>query len=83
MVAQELQATRDPMLSLQAPGAGLHQSPAFGKAGGDWQSRFVADRLAPLDAGLGMAGMAEQLVPAMVSSQAVHRRASPGASLAR
>ena len=45
-------------------------SSAFGKADGDWQARFVAERLAPLDAGLGMAGMAAQLVPAMVAPAA-------------
>jgi len=45
-------------------------SAAFGKAGGDWQARFVAERLAPLEAGLGMPGMAERLVPGLVSPQA-------------
>ncbi|WP_425260099.1 alpha/beta fold hydrolase [Rubrivivax sp. RP6-9] len=50
-------------------------SPAFGKPDGAWQARFVADRLAPLDAGLGMAGMARALVPAMVAPGAV-----PGAA---
>lgn len=45
-------------------------SPAFGRPEGDWQARFVAERLAPLDAGLGMAGMARKLVPAMVGPQA-------------
>lgn len=64
MVAQELVAT--------APGrvAGLVlacTSPAFGKADGDWQARFVAERLAPLDAGLGMPGLAATLVPPMIS----------------
>jgi len=68
MVAQELAATR--------PGrvAGLVlacTSPAFGPPGGDWQASFVAERLAPLDAGLGMSGMARRLVPAMVSAAAV------------
>ncbi len=69
MVAQELLATR--------PAVPVHAlvlactSPAFGKPGGDWQARFLADRLAPLDAGLGMVAMAEQLVPGMVSTQAV------------
>ncbi len=48
---------------------------AFGPADGDWQRRFVADRLAPLDAGRGMAAMAAQLVPAMVSP-----RTRPGAA---
>jgi 3-oxoadipate enol-lactonase len=45
-------------------------SAAFGKADGAWQARFVAERLAPLDAGLGMAGMAQQLVPGLVSPMA-------------
>lgn len=46
-------------------------SAAFGGSGGrhadSWQARFVAERLAPLDAGLGMAGMAQRLVPGMVA----------------
>lgn len=64
MVAQELVA-QDPH--------GVHAlvlactSAAFGAPGGDWQARFVAERLAPLDAGQGMAGVAAALVPAMVS----------------
>jgi 3-oxoadipate enol-lactonase len=45
-------------------------SAAFGKADGAWQAQFIAQRLAPLDAGLGMAGVAAQLVPGMVSPQA-------------
>ena len=45
-------------------------SASFGKSDGAWQAQFVADRLAPLDAGMGMAGMAARLVPAMVSPQA-------------
>jgi 3-oxoadipate enol-lactonase len=49
-------------------------SPAFGKADGTWQAQFVAQRLAPLDAGQGMAGVAALLVPGMVSP-----RARPGA----
>lgn len=69
MVAQELAATRSDV-PLQALVLAC-TSPAFGKADGDWQARFVAERLAPLDAGLGMPGMAAQLVPAMVSPQAV------------
>jgi pimeloyl-ACP methyl ester carboxylesterase len=64
MVAQELVA-RDPRgvdaLVLACTSA------AFGAPGGDWQARFVAERLAPLDAGQGMAGMAAALVPGMVS----------------
>ncbi len=45
-------------------------SAAFGKPGGDWQNKFLAERLAPLDAGLGMAGMADQLVPGLVAPDA-------------
>jgi pimeloyl-ACP methyl ester carboxylesterase len=64
MVAQELVA-QDPRgvdaLVLACTSA------AFGAPGGDWQARFVAERLAPLDAGQGMAGVAAALVPAMVS----------------
>lgn len=72
MVAQELLA-RDPQ--------GVHglvlacTSAAFGPPGGDWQARFVAERLAPLDAGQGMAGVAAALVPGMVSP-----RARPGSA---
>lgn len=45
-------------------------SPAFGKPDGDWQARFVAERLAPLDAGLGMPELAARLVPPMVGPTA-------------
>lgn len=45
-------------------------SASFGKADGAWQAQFIAERLAPLDAGLGMVGMAERLVPGLVSPQA-------------
>jgi pimeloyl-ACP methyl ester carboxylesterase len=45
-------------------------SPAFGKPGGDWQRQFLASRFAPLDAGRGMAGLAPELVAAMIGSGA-------------
>ena len=67
MVAQELMAG-DP--------AGVNglvltcTSASFGKADGAWQAQFLAERLAPLNAGLGMAGMADQLVPGLVSPTA-------------
>jgi len=68
MVAQELLA-RGPML---LKGLVLAcTSASFGKADGAWQAKFVAERLAPLDAGLGMTGIAQALVPAMVSPGAV------------
>ena len=67
MVAQEF-AARHPLA--------LHglilacTSASFGKADGAWQAQFIAERLAPLEAGLGMAGVARKLVPGMVSPQA-------------
>jgi 3-oxoadipate enol-lactonase len=48
-------------------------SPAFGKPGGDWQQQFLQSRFAPLDAGVGMAGLAPELVRGMFA---------PGASKA-
>jgi pimeloyl-ACP methyl ester carboxylesterase len=42
-------------------------SASFGKADGAWQAQFVAERLAPLQAGLGMAAVADRLVAGMVS----------------
>jgi 3-oxoadipate enol-lactonase len=64
MVAQELAAS-DP----QAASALILActSPAFGKPGGEWQQQFLKDRLAPLDAGLGMPALARRLVAGMVS----------------
>ncbi|MDE2080798.1 MAG: alpha/beta fold hydrolase [Burkholderiales bacterium] len=68
MVAQELVARG--VAGVQALVGGLVlacTSASFGPSDGAWQAKFVADRLAPLDAGLGMAGMAARLVPAMVA----------------
>jgi pimeloyl-ACP methyl ester carboxylesterase len=48
-------------------------SASFGAGSGDWQQRFVNERLASLDAGLGMAGMAQRLVPGMVGPAAPAR----------
>jgi pimeloyl-ACP methyl ester carboxylesterase len=64
MVAQELVAGAPRRVQAQVLAC---TSSAFGKPDGDWQARFVAERLAPLDAGLGMAGMAAKLVPGMVA----------------
>ena len=67
MVAQEL-AARHPQ---QSDGLILTcTSASFGKADGAWQAQFIDERLAPLDAGLGMAGMAQKVVPGMVSPRA-------------
>ena len=67
MVAQELVALRSVAVHALVLAC---TSAAFGKPGGDWQQAFVADRLAPLDGGLGMAGVAARLVPGMVSPNA-------------
>ena len=69
MVAQEVLA-RSP--------AGVHglvvsaSSPAFGKRDGQWQQQFLAERLAPLDAGKGMAALAPGLAFGMASPNAPH-----------
>ncbi|MDE1950119.1 MAG: alpha/beta fold hydrolase, partial [Burkholderiales bacterium] len=51
---------------------------SFGRPDGAWQARFFAERLAPLDAGQGMAAMAELLVPGLVGpgAGAAARRAA-------
>lgn len=62
MIAQELTALHPELVH----GLILYStSPAFGKADGDWQQQFLQSRFAPLDQGLGMAGLADQLVPTM------------------
>ena len=45
-------------------------SSAFGRPEADWQQAFLRERLAPLDAGLGMPALARQLVAAMVAPDA-------------
>ena len=71
MVAQELVARQPGRVQGWVQGLVLAcTSASFGKSDGAWQAKFVAERLAPLDAGLGMAGMARQLVPAMVAPMA-------------
>ncbi|MFC5496530.1 alpha/beta fold hydrolase [Caenimonas terrae] len=68
MVAQEVVARRPELVSkLVLAGT----SPSFGKPDGDWQRNFVAERTAPLDAGLSMGELAAQLVPAMVGPRAL------------
>ncbi len=42
-------------------------SPAFGNASGDFQTQFVAQRLAPLEAGQTMADVADAVIPGMVA----------------
>lgn len=45
-------------------------SPAFGHGSGDFQSRFLADRLAPLEAGQTLGDIAARLIPAMAGPDA-------------
>ena len=45
-------------------------SAAFGKPDGSWQRQFIADRVAPLDAGLGMSAVAARQVPNMMHTAA-------------
>jgi 3-oxoadipate enol-lactonase len=66
MVAQELLARGGRVQGLIL----ACTSASFGKSDGAWQAQFIAERLAPLDAGLGMRGMAERLVPGLVGPQA-------------
>ena len=68
MVAQEVVARRPELVSrLVLCGT----SPSFGKPDGDWQRAFIAERTAPLDAGQGMADLAEVLVPRMIGPGAL------------
>ncbi len=46
-------------------------SPAFGQQDGDFQQQFVAQRLAPLNAGKTMSQVADRLVPSMVAPDAL------------
>lgn len=45
-------------------------SAAFGKNDGAWQAKFLAERLAPLEAGQTMADVAQKLVPGLVGPNA-------------
>lgn len=64
MVAQDFVATHpDRVSALVLSGT----SPAFGRPDGEFQRRFVADRLAPLEAGRRMADIAPALVDHMMA----------------
>jgi len=78
MVAQQLVAQRpDAVRALVLAST----SPAFGPSDGDWQRGFVASRTAPLDRGAGMAGLAAELVPAMVAPAADAERVAAAQAL--
>lgn len=67
MIAQELAARHpDRVASLVLSAT----SPAFGKSDGDWQKKFLAARLAPLDAGKTPADLAPAIVEALVADGA-------------
>lgn len=46
----------------------LATTAAFGQRDGEFQRRFIAERTAPLDAGLGMDGLARALVPQLLGA---------------
>jgi pimeloyl-ACP methyl ester carboxylesterase len=63
MIAQEFAATYPARVkSLVLTGT----SPAFGRPDGDFQKKFVAERLAPLDAGKTMADLAQGIVGSLM-----------------
>jgi 3-oxoadipate enol-lactonase len=69
MVAQELVLTAPQEVDALVL---MATSPAFGRADGNWQREYVAQRLAPLDAGQGMSRLAPGLCKGMASANAVH-----------
>ncbi len=69
MVAQELMAWAPDRIQALVLSA---TTPAFGKPDGAWQAEFLAQRLAPLDAGGGMAALAPGLALGMASPTAPH-----------
>jgi len=78
MVAQELVARAPQHVHSLVLAA---TSPAFGSADGAWQAEFLRSRFAPLDAGLGMPGLAEQLVAAMAGREARAERLAEAQAL--
>ncbi len=63
MVAQEFAASFPQLVASLVLYA---TSPAFGKPDGEWQREFLAARLAPLDAGRTMAGLAPSIVAGLI-----------------
>ena len=63
MIVQQL-LTHDPIIAESVVLA--QTSPAFGKAGGDWQKEFIEARLGPLDRGETMASLAPRIVADLV-----------------
>lgn len=67
MVAQEFAVAHQDRLSTLTLSA---TSPAFGSPDGEFQRRFVADRLAPLDEGRGMEAVARNLAEGFMGANA-------------
>jgi pimeloyl-ACP methyl ester carboxylesterase len=78
MVAQELAARAPQRVAALVLAA---TSSAFGPQDGAWQQAFLRARCEPLDAGLGMAGLAAQLVPTMAGRDAPPERIAAAAAL--
>jgi pimeloyl-ACP methyl ester carboxylesterase len=58
-------------------------SPAFGRSDGDFQKQFLAQRLAPLEAGKTMGDIADKLIPSMVAPGCNTPFLKPALALAR
>jgi 3-oxoadipate enol-lactonase len=67
MIVQQLLA-HDPLIAESVVLA--QTSPAFGKAGGDWQKEFLDARLGPLDRGETMAQLAPKVVAELIGDDA-------------
>ncbi len=76
MVAQEFTASRPERVRTLVLSA---TSPAFGRPDGDFQKRFVEARIAPLENGLTMADLADEMVETMLGPSAD----AEGAAIAR
>ena len=81
MVAQEFAALRPERVATLVLSA---TSPAFGRPDGEFQKRFVEARIAPLDNGLTMADLADEMVATMLgpssdpAGTAIARRSMAG-----
>ena len=76
MVAQEFAASRPERVRTLVLSA---TSPAFGRPDGDFQKRFVEARIAPLENGMTMADLADEMVETMLGPSAD----AEGAAIAR
>jgi pimeloyl-ACP methyl ester carboxylesterase len=73
MVAQEVMVLATPAVRASVRAiVFMATSPAFGKPDGQWQREYLAQRLAPLDAGQGMRKLAPGLAKGMASASAAH-----------